>query len=135
MTGAFALNGCLQMLNSGLIPGNRNADNIDAALASRNLLFFPSETFAMAGGVKAFSVTSFGFGQKGAQVIGVHAKYVFASISEEQYEVYRKKVAVRRRKAERKLHDGLYGGKLVVLKDTGIFGEGGVEKGLLNRNL
>ncbi|KAK8022507.1 fatty acid synthase alpha subunit FasA [Apiospora rasikravindrae] len=79
--GAFAVNGSLQMLATGLIPGNRNADNIDAELRDRDLLFFPSRTYRLplGGDVKAFSVTSFGFGQKGAQVIGVHAKYVLAA--------------------------------------------------------
>ncbi|KAK8091785.1 hypothetical protein PG997_002146 [Apiospora hydei] len=79
--GAFAVNGSLQMLATGLIPGNRNADNIDAELRDRDLLFFPSQTYRqpLGGNIRAFSVTSFGFGQKGAQVIGVHPKYVLAA--------------------------------------------------------
>lgn len=133
MTGAFALNGCLQMLASGTIPGNRNADNIDSALAPLELLFFPSKTYQNAGGIKAFSVTSFGFGQKGAQVVGVNAKYLFAIISEAEYGAYTKKVMARRRKGERKLQEGVYGGALVGLKEEGIFREGEVERGLLNR--
>ncbi|KAI4595314.1 3-oxoacyl-[acyl-carrier-protein] synthase [Pestalotiopsis sp. 9143b] len=131
--GAFAVNGCLQMLNTGLIPGNRNADNIDADLQSRDLLFFPSQTYRQPAGLKAFSVTSFGFGQKGAQVIGVHAKYLFATIPEKQYEAYRTKVAARQAQATRFLQEAIYGGRLVQLKDKSVYEDSMLEETLLNR--
>lgn len=131
--GAFAVNGCLQMLSTGLIPGNRNADNIDSDLRDRNLLFFPSRTYDMPTGVKAFSVTSFGFGQKGAQVIGVHAKYVFATITEQEYDAYRAKVAGRQARADRALQDAIYGGRLVQLKDKSVYEDNRLEETLLNR--
>ncbi|KAL2256706.1 hypothetical protein VTK26DRAFT_1254 [Humicola hyalothermophila] len=131
--GAFAVNSCLQMLASGLIPGNRNADNIDAELADRNLLFFPSQTYQNPTGIKAFSVTSFGFGQKGAQVIGVNAKYLFATLSQDEYEAYRRKVAKREAAADRKLQEGVYGGKFVTLKDKNVYEKRQLEKALLCR--
>lgn len=132
--GAFAVNSCLQMMASGLIPGNRNADNIDEALQDRKLLFFPSQTYKNPAGVKAFSVTSFGFGQKGAQVIGVNAKYLFATLSQEEYEGYRKKVAQREAAADRKLQEGVYGGKLVTLKDKNVYEKAELERALLCRS-
>ncbi|KAG4218819.1 Fatty acid synthase subunit alpha, partial [Phytophthora cactorum] len=69
--GAWMFNGCLQVLNSGLVPGNRNADNVDKEMEKFDLIVYPSRSL-QTDGVKAFSLTSFGFGQKGAQVIGVH---------------------------------------------------------------
>lgn len=121
------------MLRSGTIPGNRNADNIDAALAARELLFFPSKTYHRPGALKAFSVTSFGFGQKGAQVVGINARYLFATLSEAEYGVYEKKVRARLRKAERKLQEGIYGGSLITLKDEGFHKKEELEYQLLNR--
>ncbi|KAI0130228.1 hypothetical protein BJ170DRAFT_652492 [Xylariales sp. AK1849] len=115
--GGFSLNGCLQMLSTGTIPGNRNADNIDSLLEASDLLVFPNRTIrAPTGTIKAFSVTSFGFGQKGAQVIGVHPRYLFAAISQAEFAGYAAKVKARRQKAYRYFQDGFYGNELVQLK-------------------
>ena len=105
--GAWMLNGCLQILDTGLVPGNRNADNIDSELEKCDHIVFPNQTIQTAGGVKAFSVTSFGFGQKGAQAIGVHPKYLFATIDEETYGLYRQKVMKRQQKAYKYFHNTL----------------------------
>ncbi|KAF7712320.1 PKS/NRPS-like protein biosynthetic cluster [Penicillium ucsense] len=95
---AWMLNGCLQTLGSGLIPGQRNADNIDERLRERELLFYPSQTLYKPG-LKAFSVTSFGFGQKGAQAIGVHPRYMFAAVTEGEYHDYCVRVQERQQRA------------------------------------
>ncbi|KAL1962944.1 hypothetical protein VTN77DRAFT_9040 [Rasamsonia byssochlamydoides] len=118
--GAWMLNGCLQIMNTGIIPGNRNADNIDQALEPFDYICFPSETIQKtdeAGGVKAFSVTSFGFGQKGSQVIGVHPKYLYAALEEHEYAAYARKVEQRQQAAHRYFHQALAGGKMFVPKD------------------
>ncbi|RJE16766.1 fatty acid synthase [Aspergillus sclerotialis] len=81
-------NGCLQVLDSGLVPGNRNADNVDKALEKFDYIVYPSRSI-QTDGVKAFSVTSFGFGQKGAQVIGIHPKYLYATLDAAQYQAYK----------------------------------------------
>jgi fatty acid synthase subunit alpha, fungi type len=127
------MNSCLQMVATGLVPGNRNADDIDAALQQHELLFFPSRTYRAPMGVKAFSVTSFGFGQKGAQVIGVNPRYLFATLSRAEYERYRVKVAEREVAADRALQEGIYGGKLVHVKDNNLYEKGGLEKAMLYR--
>ncbi|KAL2132505.1 hypothetical protein VTI74DRAFT_3724 [Chaetomium olivicolor] len=129
--GAFAINSCLQMLASGLIPGNRNADNIDAELQRCDRLFFPSRTYKSPTGVKAFSVTSFGFGQKGAQAIGVSARYLFATLSRDEYESYRRRVAQREAAADRALQEGIYQGKLVKLKQVDVYEKAELEKAML----
>ncbi|OBR05645.1 Fatty acid synthase alpha subunit [Colletotrichum higginsianum IMI 349063] len=131
--GAFALNGCIQMLATGIIPGNRNADNIDAELRDRDLLFFPSRTYKNAADLKAFSVTSFGFGQKGAQVVGVNPRYLFATLSEQEYETYRARVRGRERSATKALQEGIYGGSLVKVKEASVYEDKDLERSLLSR--
>ncbi|KAK4153963.1 hypothetical protein C8A00DRAFT_33295 [Chaetomidium leptoderma] len=131
--GAFAVNSGLQMLATGVIPGNRNADDIDAALQPRDLLFFPSRTYRSPLGVKAFSVTSFGFGQKGAQVIGVHARYLFATLSRDEYERYRARVATREAAADKALQEGIYGGRFVNVKQDNVYEKGKLEEAMLYR--
>ena len=112
--GAWMVNSALQMMSSGRIPGNRNADNIEKELRQHQHLFFPNKTIDVQdttahtattdtstreGIVKACSVTSFGFGQKGAQAILVHPRYLFATISKERYQGYSGKRLDRWRKA------------------------------------
>ena len=105
--GAWMLNGCLQIMDSGLVPGNRNADNIDAELEKCEHIVFPNQNIQTAGGVKAFSVTSFGFGQKGAQAVGVHPKYLYATLDEGKYQSYCQKVKKRQQKAYQYFHNAL----------------------------
>lgn len=104
--GAWMFNGCLQVLNTGLVPGNRNADNVDKVLEQYDYIVYPSQTI-QTDGVKAFSVTSFGFGQKGAQAIGIHPKYLFATLDESAYQTYKSKVEARQKKAYRYFHSAL----------------------------
>lgn len=104
--GAWMMNGSIQCLNSGIVPGNRNADNVDQKLEQFNYILYPSRSI-QTDGIKAFSVTSFGFGQKGAQAIGVHPKYLFATLDEQTYETYRAKVNSRYKKAYRYYHTSL----------------------------
>ncbi|KAL7620269.1 hypothetical protein AAE478_009262 [Parahypoxylon ruwenzoriense] len=113
---AWMLNGCCQILETGAVPGNRNADNIDAALEPWENLVFPNRTI-MVHDVNAFSVTSFGFGQKGAQALGVHPKFLFATIGEEKYAEYGRLRQERYFKAKQHFQNSFYGGRMVVLKD------------------
>ena len=115
--GGQALNDCIYMMEEGIIPRNRNADNIDVELRDRDLLFFPSKPYQVNALIKAFSVTSFGFGQKGAQVIGVHLRYLFANVPEEQYNGYQRRVKKRLAKADQALQKGMYGGNQVQVKE------------------
>ncbi len=104
--GAFMFNGALQILNTGLVPGNRNADNIDKVMEKFDYIVYPSQSI-QTDGIKAFSVTSFGFGQKGAQAIGIHPKYLYAALDHAQFATYKQKVEARQKKAYRYFHDGL----------------------------
>jgi fatty acid synthase subunit alpha, fungi type len=113
--GAWMFNGCLQVLNSGLVPGNRNADNVDNIMEKFDYIVYPSRSI-QTDGIKAFSVTSFGFGQKGAQAIGIHPKYLFATLDAATYATYAQKVQARQKKAYRYFHNGLINNSLFVAK-------------------
>lgn len=129
--GAWMMNGCLQVLNSGLVPGNRNADNVDAVMEEFDYIVYPSKSI-QTDGVKAFSVTSFGFGQKGAQAIGVHPKYLYATLDEEAFNAYRTKVEARQKKAYRFFHNGLINNTLFVAKDNSPYTDDQLQSVLLN---
>jgi fatty acid synthase subunit alpha, fungi type len=129
--GAFMFNGCLQVLNSGIVPGNRNADNIDQVMEKFDYIVYPSRSI-QTDGVKAFSVTSFGFGQKGAQAIGIHPKYLFATLDQAQYQTYRQKVEARQKKAYRYFHDGLINNSMFRAKDKSPYDDAQMQKVFLN---
>nr|QGW56833.1 fatty acid synthase subunit alpha [Ogataea thermomethanolica (nom. inval.)] len=114
--GAWMLNGGLQILQSGLVPGNRNADNVDKILENYEYVLFPSRAI-QTDGIKAISVTSFGFGQKGAQAIVVNSDYLYASLSEKEYLEYQKRADIRYRKSYRYMHNAILTNSLFVAKD------------------
>lgn len=129
--GAWMFNGCLQVLNSGLVPGNRNADNIDKVMEKFDYIVYPSRSI-QTDGVKAFSVTSFGFGQKGAQAIGIHPKYLYATLDPSQYQTYRTKVQARQKRAYRYFHNGLITNTLFVAKTHSPYEEAAMNEVFLN---
>ncbi|KAK0701702.1 hypothetical protein B0T26DRAFT_757695 [Lasiosphaeria miniovina] len=129
--GAWMMNGCLQVLNTGLVPGNRNADNIDEVMEQYEYIVYPSRTL-QTDGIKAFSVTSFGFGQKGAQAIGVHPNYLYATLDEQTFNKYRVKVEARQKKAYRYTHNGMINNTLFVAKDHSPYTDEQLSSVLLN---
>ncbi|OJJ67739.1 hypothetical protein ASPBRDRAFT_199965 [Aspergillus brasiliensis CBS 101740] len=96
--GAWQLNGCIQMLRDGIVPGNRNADNIDEQLRQFKHLVYPMESMKVPD-IKAAMLTSFGFGQKGALAMVVAPEYVFAAVPTAVFEGYRTRVLQRQRSA------------------------------------
>lgn len=126
-------NGCLQVLNSGLVPGNRNADNVDKVMEKFDHIVYPSRTI-QTDGVKAFSVTSFGFGQKGAQAIGIHPKYLFATLDQAQFQIYKQKVQARQKRAYRYFHNGLITNTMFVAKTHSPYVDAQQSQVFLNPN-
>lgn len=117
-SGAYAINGGLQAMHAGVIPGNRNADDIDKKLEAYEQLLLTSENIKLREeDMKAFSVTSFGFGQKGAQAIIVNPRYLYASIAEGRYQDYRARQIKRSRLAARELDRGLHGQGMFKAKE------------------
>ncbi|KAL0935885.1 fatty acid synthase subunit alpha reductase [Colletotrichum truncatum] len=129
--GAWMLNGALQMMDSGLIPGNRNADNIDTELRQYSLLHFPNMTIKSED-IKACSVTSFGFGQKGSQAILVHPKFLFATVSSTTYHDYGIKRNERSNKANRHFNYGLLHERIVNTKTSPPYQTDGESEALLD---
>ncbi|OSS54438.1 hypothetical protein B5807_00377 [Epicoccum nigrum] len=129
--GAWMFNGCLQVLNTGLVPGNRNADNVDKIMEQFDYIVYPSESI-QTDGIKAFSVTSFGFGQKGAQAIGIHPKYLYAALEHNQFAAYKQKVEARQKKAYRYFHDGLINNTMFRAKDKAPYDDDKMQEVFLN---
>ncbi|KAF1974833.1 fatty acid synthase-like protein [Bimuria novae-zelandiae CBS 107.79] len=129
--GAWMFNGCLQVLNSGLVPGNRNADNVDKVMEKFDYIVYPSRTL-QTDGVKAFSVTSFGFGQKGAQAIGIHPKYLYATLDHAEFATYKQKVEARQKTAYRYFHDALINNTMFRAKDKSPYEEERMQEVFLN---
>lgn len=129
--GAWMMNGCLQVLNTGLVPGNRNADNVDEVMEKFDYIVYPSRSI-QTDGIKAFSVTSFGFGQKGAQAIGIHPKYLFATLDEATYRAYCTKLDARQKKAYRFFHNGMINNTLFVAKTHAPYTDEQLSSVLLN---
>ena len=131
--GAWMLNGALQALNTGIIPGNRNSDNIDSALRKYETIVYPNKTLK-ADSLKAFSVTSFGFGQKGGQVIGVHPRYVFATLEKEVYEEYRERRTARQKKTYTRHNEALMTNTIFQAKNHAPYSEQDESKVFLDPN-
>ena len=94
----WMLNGGLQILQTGIVPGNRNADNIEQSLRPFEHLVYPSKAIHTSG-VDAIMLTSFGFGQKGGIVIAIAPRYLYSAISESVFDDYRPRVIQRQQQA------------------------------------
>ncbi|CAK7264437.1 beta subunit of fatty acid synthetase [Sporothrix epigloea] len=129
--GAWMMNGCLQVLNTGLVPGNRNADNVDEVMKKFDYIVYPSRTL-QTDGIKAFSVTSFGFGQKGAQAIGIHPRYLYAALDKATFDAYRIKVEARQKKTYRFFHNGMINNSVFVAKTHAPYTDDQLPSVLLN---
>ncbi|KAJ2767082.1 fatty acid synthase alpha subunit Lsd1, partial [Coemansia nantahalensis] len=104
----WMLNSVLQSMRTGLIPGNRNADNIDLKLKKFDHVVYLSKTVQTAG-IKAALLKSFGFGQVGGELLVVHPEYLLATLSRAQLDEYNAKLAQRDTKAARYWQDTLVG--------------------------
>ncbi|KAJ1735055.1 fatty acid synthase alpha subunit Lsd1, partial [Coemansia biformis] len=114
----WMLNGVMQTLRTGIVPGNRNADNIAAELESCEYIVYPSRSIQTPG-IKAALLKSFGFGQVGAECLVVHPDYLLAVLSREQLDEYRSKAAKREAHVYRYWHNVLTGAHpLVQIKDA-----------------
>jgi fatty acid synthase subunit beta len=113
---AWMLNGVLQVLNTGIIPGNRNADNIDEKLSGFTNLLYLSRTVHTTG-IRAAILKSFGFGQVGGEVLVIHPDYLYSTLTTDQYNAYKERRCSRQAKTYRYFQDVLIGsGKLVNVK-------------------
>ncbi|KAJ2735533.1 fatty acid synthase alpha subunit Lsd1 [Coemansia sp. BCRC 34962] len=105
---SFMLNGVIQSLRTGLIPGNRNADNIGKELETFDYALYLSKSIQTMG-IKAGLLKSFGFGQVGGELLVVHPDYLLATLTKEQLDKYNFKLLKRSAKSERYWQDTLVG--------------------------
>ncbi|KAI8643676.1 fatty acid synthase [Parasitella parasitica] len=105
---SWMANGMMQCLLSGIVPGNRNADNVDVIMKDFDFIVYPSRSI-QTDGLKAGLLKSFGFGQAGGEVLIIHPEYVFGALEESQYNEYVAKNAQRYAKTYRYLHDSITG--------------------------
>ncbi|KAJ3029814.1 UNVERIFIED_CONTAM: 3-oxoacyl-[acyl-carrier-protein] synthase [Siphonaria sp. JEL0065] len=105
---AWMLNGVLQVLETGIIPGNRNLDNTEDRLAKFKHIIYTSRTI-QTDGVKAGILKSFGFGQAGGEVLVLHPDYVFAALEANDYASYRVRRESRQTASYRYYHEALTG--------------------------
>ncbi|EEA23599.1 hypothetical protein EYB25_006321 [Talaromyces marneffei] len=120
--GAWQMNGCIQMLQNSIVPGNRNADNIEIKLKQNKYIVYPKEAIQVRE-VKATMLTSFGFGQKGGLVVAVAPKFLYSAVAADIYEEYRLRVKERQRVANSAFVSGVIGNSLVKLKDHAPWGK------------
>ncbi|KAK1623310.1 hypothetical protein BDP81DRAFT_475835 [Colletotrichum phormii] len=120
---SWMLNSCIQILGSGLIPGNTDADNVHHGPRDINFVTIPNRN-VQTDKIAAFAIMSFGVGQKSAQAIGVHPRYLFATMGREAYEDYRVKANRRHLRAEQRLETGMMRENMVVLREEPPFHDG-----------
>ncbi|KAJ2160105.1 fatty acid synthase alpha subunit Lsd1 [Coemansia sp. RSA 552] len=94
------LNGAIQSMRTGIIPGNRNADNIDPELKACGYALYLSKTVQTAG-IKAALLKAFGFGQVSGELLIIHPEYVLAAMDGQERDEYQEKVSRRGAKSHR----------------------------------
>ncbi|CAK5268309.1 unnamed protein product [Mycena citricolor] len=113
---AWQMAGLVQTVASGIIPGNRNSDNVDAIFRDRTYLMFPSKTIHT-DGIKAGVMSSFGFGQVGGIALILNPRYVFATISESAYSSYKTRHEVRALQSYKAMSEMMIKNSLVRIKE------------------
>jgi phosphopantetheine--protein transferase-like protein len=120
---AWMLNGVLQVLETGIIPGNRNLDNVEDRLSKFRYILYPSRSI-QTDGVKAGILKSFGFGQAGGEVVVVHPDYLYAALEETEYTSYKAHREARQTASYRYFHETLTGaGTFVRVKSAAPYTE------------
>ncbi|KAI6168120.1 hypothetical protein EDD17DRAFT_746406 [Pisolithus thermaeus] len=113
---AWQMAGLLQTVNTGIIPGNRNSDNVDARFEAHHNLMFPSRSIHT-DGIRAGVMSSFGFGQVGGTAVVVHPRYLFAALEPSAYESYRIRNRSRAQEAYKVMTEMMTTNSLVRIKD------------------
>ncbi|KJA22978.1 hypothetical protein HYPSUDRAFT_201783 [Hypholoma sublateritium FD-334 SS-4] len=108
--------GLLQTVITGIIPGNRNSNNIDSHFQDRQYLMFPSKTIHT-DGIRAGVMSSFGFGQVGGTALVVHPRYLFCALEPTYYEEYKKRNRVRGLQSYKAMSEMMIRNLLVKIKE------------------
>ena len=113
---AWQMIGLLQSVNAGIIPGNRNSDNVDAEFRKYTFLMFPSKSI-YTDGIRAGIMSSFGFGQVGGTALVVHPRYLLATLEPATYEAYKGRNRLRYLQSYKAMSEMMTHNSLVKVKD------------------
>lgn len=108
-------------MNEGLVPGNRNADNVEDSLHDMSLIFYPTKPVRCQ--VRAALLKSFGFGQVGGEVLVLHPDIVLGTLAQPAYEAYLARRGAREARAQAHTYRSLVSpaDRLIKLKEAPPF--------------
>lgn len=128
---AWMFNGMIQTINSALVPGNHNADNIAEELRAFPHLFYPSKPIQHVR-LECGLLTSFGFGQVGGQAAIVHPRYLYASLQPHELAAYAEKRRKRELNSYSRMSASMISNNMVQIKDAPPYSAELESKVLLN---
>ncbi|RXK40210.1 hypothetical protein M231_02484 [Tremella mesenterica] len=128
---AWQFNGMCQTLNSALVPGNHNADNISEELRQYPHLFYPSKPIQHVR-LECGILTSFGFGQVGGEALIVHPRYLYAALEPSVLAEYQAKRRNRELDTYSRMSSSMVRNNLVQIKDAPPYSAELESKVLLN---
>lgn len=132
---SWAFNGILQSLETSVVAGNRNADDISPELREFTYLLYASQSIhRTTEDLNAALLTSFGFGQVGGIVLTLHPYHLLARLDEGDFEAYKKLRAARQGKTYTRMHSALTKEDLVRVKDQPPYPAELEDQVLLNTN-
>jgi phosphopantetheine--protein transferase-like protein len=108
----WMLNGLMQVMQTSLVPGNRNNDNTAPELRKFSHCAYPNRTMLLADGVKAGLLKSFGFGQAGGEILMVHPNLLLSTLSDSEFEAYKAK------RDTRTIHNHVYHQRVLSEQQT-----------------
>ncbi|KAF7965824.1 hypothetical protein HWV62_41719, partial [Athelia sp. TMB] len=117
---AWQMAGLLQSVLTGIVPGNRNSDNIDALFQQHTFLMFPAVP-VHTDGIRAGVMSSFGFGQVGGTALVLHPRYLFGALTPSQYATYKAKNVLRGQQAYKSMTEMMITNSLVKIKEAPPF--------------
>ncbi|KIK50806.1 hypothetical protein GYMLUDRAFT_983925 [Collybiopsis luxurians FD-317 M1] len=120
----------LDSINSGVIAGNRMADNVNDHFEHCTHLMFPSRSI-QTDGIQAGIMSSFSFTQVGGTLLMLHPHYLFGSIDPVKYEAY-KQHAVHAKLSNKVMSKMMIKNNLVQIKEAPPYPLNLKEKVLLN---
>ncbi|MFT7623834.1 MAG: fatty acid synthase, partial [Myxococcota bacterium] len=116
---AWQLNGVLQAMQEGIIPGNRHLEDVDDYAADLEHICFSERAIeAPRAALKAALVTSLGFGHIGGIVAVVHPFAFWRALSDEQREAYTARRDARIQVGTRRLRAVLAGRRPLITLRT-----------------
>ncbi|KAK7463431.1 fatty acid synthase alpha subunit Lsd1 [Stygiomarasmius scandens] len=128
---AWQMSGLLDSVITGIVPGNRNADNIDYHFQHRHYLMFPSKSIHT-DGIRAGIMSSFGFGQVGGIALVVNPRLLFGALEPDYYNAYKERNNTRSLTTYKTMSEMMIKNNLVRIKERPPYSLDIEDKVLLN---